>query len=145
MEALEQLAKVKAMQVTIDKMLERGSMALKNPGMHLDTEVSNKWVLEPIYQGADCSVGFVHIPNVELGACETHVHKMSIEYLIVVKGSILLNIEGRDMRVVREGECCTVGSGLTHHSKPLTDDTKLVYVCVPQDVDIPMLKNMEII
>jgi mannose-6-phosphate isomerase-like protein (cupin superfamily) len=134
------LENVKAMQLTIDKLLECGSMALKNPFLK-DTEVANKWVLEPLYQQKDCSIGFVHIANVELGQCETHVHKHSIEYLIVVKGRILLNIDGRDVRVVREGECCAVEAGVLHHSKPLTDDTKLVYVCIPEDKNIPFIQT----
>jgi mannose-6-phosphate isomerase-like protein (cupin superfamily) len=133
------LTNVKAMQLTIDKLLERGTLALKDPHGESAT-VANTWVLEPLYQNEDCSVGFVHIPHVELGKCETHVHQHSIEYLIVVKGSILLNIDGRDVRVVREGECCAVEAGVLHHSKPLTDDTKLVYVCIPEDKNMPLPK-----
>lgn len=134
------LENVKAMQLTIDKMLERGTMALKDPFIKRETTVANKWILEPLYHGEDCSIGFVHIANVELGACETHVHKTSKEYLVVVKGSIILNVEGRDIRVVREGECCAVEAGCLHHSKPLTDDTKLAYICIPSDDHIPTPK-----
>ena len=130
------LEEVKAMQLTIDMMLERGTMALRDP-FTKDTSLSNKWELEPLYQEPDCSIGFVHISHVGLGPCETHIHKESREYLIVVKGSIILNIDGHDVRVVREGECCAIDAGCNHHSKPLTDNTKLVYVCVPKDRDIP--------
>lgn len=142
-EIMTELNNVKAIQLTIDKLLERGSMALKFPNQHIDAVVANKWILEPIYQEPDCSIGFVHIAKVELGACETHIHKNAKEYLIVVKGSILFNVDGRDMRIVREGECCVVEAGVPHHSKPLTDDTKLAYICIPHDKDIPMLKNVE--
>lgn len=127
---------VKAMQLTIDKLLDRGTMALKDCRLS-DNSVANKWILEPMYSGPDCSVGFVHIASLELGPCDAHIHKDSIEYLIVVKGSIILNVDGRDIRVVREGECCAVPAGSTHFSKPMSDDTKLAYICVPEDPDIP--------
>ena len=141
MTTLDELNKVKAMQLTIDKMLERGSMALRVPGT--DASIENKWLLEPLYQGDDCSVGFVHIAHVEMGPCETHVHKGAREYLVVIKGSILLNVEGRDVRVVREGECAAIDAGALHHSKPLSDDTKLAYICVPRDTDIPKFKEIK--
>ena len=127
---------VKAMQNTIDMLLERGTMALKEPWMR-DNSLANKWVLEPLYHGKDCSIGFVHIAKVELGPCEPHIHKNSREYLVVVKGSVILNVNGRDVRVVREGECCAVDAGDVHYSKPMTDDTKLAYICVPNDDGIP--------
>ena len=140
-DVMQTIENVRAMQLTIDKMLEHGSMVLKSP-MSVNGNggaVSNKWVLEPLYSGTDCSVGFVHIARVEMGECSTHVHKDSREYLIVTRGSILLNIDGRDVRVVHEGECCAVEAGVRHHSKPLTDDTKLVYICIPEDKDIPSI------
>lgn len=139
MTVLKELDKVKAMQLTIDKLLERGSMALRRTG--IEGSISNKWELEPIYQGDDCSMGFVHISHVELGPCEEHLHKGAREYLIVVKGSILLNIDGRDVRVVREGECAAIEAGSLHFSKPMSDDTKLAYVCIPRDKDIPMIEE----
>ena len=120
----------------MDMLLERGTMALADPKTKI-LGPANKWTLEPIYKGKDCSIGFVYIPKVELGPCEEHVHHNSIEYLIVVKGSIILNINGRNIRIVKEGECCVVEPGSLHYSKPLTDDTKLAYVCVPSDDDIP--------
>ena len=133
---MQTIENVKAMQSTIDLLLERGTLALKNPLVHSDS-VANKWILEPLYSGKDCSLGFVHISHLELGPCDAHIHKNSIEYLIVVKGSIILNVDGRDIRVVREGECCAVPAGSMHFSKPMSDDTKLVYICVPEDDDIP--------
>ena len=140
MTTLEQINKVKAMQLTIDKLLERGTLALRCPGT--EASIANTWVLDPLYQEDDCSVGFVHIANVEMGPCEPHIHKGATEYLVVVKGSILLNVEGRDVRIVREGECASVEAGSLHHSKPLSDDTKLAYICVPRDKDIPKFKEI---
>lgn len=147
MTIIEEIQKVKKMQVTIDKMLEKGSMELRSVnyrrGELSGEKVGNKWVLEPLHEDECCSIGIVSIPKVEIGACDTHVHPGAREYLIVIKGSILLNIDGRDLRIVRESECCVVDAGIQHHSKPLTDDTRMVYVCIPRDSTIPSL-NMEI-
>jgi quercetin dioxygenase-like cupin family protein len=139
MTILEQLDQVKAMQNTIDKMLERGTMELRNVKHRGVESPANKWILEPLHEDDNCSVGFVTIPHVEIGQCETHVHPGSREFLIVIKGSIIFNVDGRDLRVVREGECCVVEAGCMHHSKPLTDDTRMVYVCIPRDASIPTL------
>lgn len=146
MNALAQLEKVKALQVTIDKMLEKGSMELKKPmskNMSPAVGHAGKWILQPLHEDPSCSVGLVHVPFVDIGRCETHIHPGAKEYLIVVSGSILLNVEGRDMRIVREGECCVIDVGQQHHSKPLVDNTTMVYVCIPRDTTIPSL-DMEI-
>ena len=136
---LDGLNKIKSRQLTIDKLLERGSLVLKN-----SAGVSNAWVLEPLYQGKDCSVGFVEIKESNIGPCEPHAHNDSKEYLIVVKGSILLNVEGRDVRIVREGECSAIPASTSHYSRPLENDTKLVYVCVPTDEDMFKIPGLEI-
>ena len=128
---MKELDSLRAKQATIDKLLDEGSMEVKKNG------IANKWTLEPLYQGEDCSVGFVHINNVELGPCGEHTHPESREYLIVAKGSILLNVNGIDIRVVREGECAAIDYGVKHFSEPLEDGTKLIYVCIPYDLHLP--------
>lgn len=137
---IEDINKLKNIQNTIDAMLSRGSLALKLHNTPTDS-LMNKWVLEPLHEDKDCSVGLVHIEKAEFGPCETHVHKKSREYLIVVSGKILLNINGRDIREVNVGECCAIDSNVLHYSRPLTDDTKMVYVCVPRDEDMPAIKG----
>ena len=121
-------------QKTIDMLLTEGSLEFGRGG------VSNKWQIQPIYEDKDCSMGLVHIDKVESGPCEEHIHPGCREYLIVVKGSVLLNVEGRDVRVVNEGECAAVGAGIAHFSRPLEDGTKLAYITVPNDTTIPALK-----
>ena len=121
------LESIKQQQMTIDKLLQDETLEIGRGG------ISNKWQLEPLFTDDNCTVGFVHISNVELGACQEHVHPESKEYLIVVKGSILLNINGVDTRVLKVGECAAVNANTKHFSRPLEDDTKLIYVCVPND------------
>ena len=139
MTTLEKIQQVQEMQLTIDKMLEKGTMELNKPLKKTAGDVTKRWILQPLYEDKSCSVGLVHVPTMDLGQCETHVHPGSIEYLIVVKGKIMFNLEGRDMRIVREGEIAVVGVGQKHYSKPLTDDTSMVYVCVPRDSNIPAI------
>lgn len=130
------LDSIRKKQVTIDRLLKEGRLEFGKGG------ISNKWQLEPLYQKEDCTIGFVHISKVELGPCGEHVHPDSVEYLIVSNGSILLNVDGRDVRVVRKGECTAIKAGVKHFSRPLEDGTKLVYVCVPNDAGIPEMDNI---
>ena len=123
---LKELNYITSKQKTIDALLDAGDMKKRNGD-------NSGWTLEPIYSKSDCDIGFVRIEGVDSGRCADHVHEGSLEYLIVLRGSILFNIEGRDLRTVNEGEVCVVPAGVVHHSKPLEDDTKMVYICVPRD------------
>ena len=126
----EQFDAIKKKQATIDTLLENGSLILNGKSAEVEC---NSWVLQPMYQKDDCSVGFVIIGDKKIGPCENHIHKDAIEYLIVVKGSLLLNLDGRDVRIVREGECASIKSGMQHYSTPLENDTKMIYACIPRD------------
>ena len=133
-EVLDKLNVIKEKQKTIDALLEAGDMKKRNGD-------NDGWTLNPIYHGEYCDIGFVHISSVSAGRCPDHIHENSIEYLIVVRGSILFNVGGRDLRVIKEGEIGVVPANQVHHSKPLTDDTKLVYVCVPKDTGMDKLRE----
>jgi len=127
MNNIAKLNNIKQVQRTIDDLLLVGNLFRKNESK------KNNWVLEPLHQGKSCSIGFVYIDNVEAGPCEEHIHIDSKEYLIVIQGSIMLNINGQDVRILKKGECGVVGPGELHYSKPLEDNTKLAYLCVPAD------------
>ena len=129
---LKELISIARKQRTIDALLEAGDIKKRNGD-------NSGWTLEPLSSDKECDIGFVRIESVESGRCPDHVHEDSIEYLIVVRGAILFNIEGRDVRTVHEGEVCVVPPGAVHHSKPLEDDTKMVYVCVPKDPGMELL------
>lgn len=126
------LESIKNLQKTIDGLLRNGTGGFVW-GTEADKARCNSWILEELHDAEDCSVGFVHISKVGFGPCGEHIHPDSKEYLIVVHGSIVFNVDGKDIRVVKAGECCVVEKGQSHYSRPLEDDTKLVYVCVPQD------------
>ena len=120
-------------QRTIDKLLDAGSLEIREFGK------GNKWQLEPLHNGEDCNVGFVHIEEVEYGPCEPHIHSFAKEYLIVISGSVMLNIEGVDVRVLKTGDCGVVFEEQLHYSRPLEPGTKLLYVCVPADKGMAQL------
>ena len=127
MNTLKALDGIKKMQVTIDALLKVGSLTLKGESP------KNSWVLEPLHQGKSCSIGFVHIDDVDAGPCEEHIHVEAREYLIVISGSIMLNINGKDVRILEKGDCGSINPGDLHYSKPLEKGTKLAYICVPAD------------
>jgi len=129
MDRMETLNNLKESQKTIDVLLKLGSLSIKGaeqPGR-------NPWQLEPLFNSDKCNVGVVHIKDVEAGPCEEHIHVDSKEYLIVTSGSVMLNINGKDVRVLHTGDCGVVNPGEGHYSRPLEDGTQMIYICVPAD------------
>jgi quercetin dioxygenase-like cupin family protein len=126
--------KIKDTQATIDMLLKLGEFAS-------DYGIEGKWVLEPLHDDNQCSVGLVDIGEKKLGPCKPHVHKESKEYLICVSGSFVLNVNGRNVREIKEGECGVVDAGDVHYSTPLEDNTRMVYVCVPADRGMSILEK----
>ena len=118
----------------ISDLLVAGSLALQGEGLPV-----NPWVLKPVYEDENCSMGMVLIKSNDQKPCEAHIHDKSFEYLIVTKGKLLLHINDRAVRIVNEGECASIPPGTLHFSQPLTDDTQLAYICVPKDTKIPTL------
>ena len=125
---------LKNSQKTIDNLLEISSIKLRDLN-----KPSTSWQLEPLHQDLLCNIGLVYIDKEKFGPCENHVHVDSKEYLIVVSGSIMLNIEGKDVRILKTGDCGAVPAGQAHFSRPLEDGTKLAYVCVPADAGMTEL------
>ena len=133
MNTLERINGIKNVQKTIDDLLTVGQLTIKGESP------KNNWVMEPLHQGKSCSIGLVYIEDVEAGPCEEHVHIEAREYLIVIEGSIMLNISGRDVRILRKGDCGSVSPGELHYSRPLEPGTKIAYVCVPADAGMDSL------
>ena len=127
MDTMKQIESIQKVQKSIDDLLEMGCFGLKG------IQSTNQWLLEPLHQGDSCSVGFVHIATRDAGPCHEHIHANAKEYLIVVTGSVVLNINGQDVRLLKEGDCGVVQPGELHFSRPMEDDTKLIYACIPAD------------
>jgi quercetin dioxygenase-like cupin family protein len=126
--------KIKDTQDTIDMLLELGEFTS-------EYGVEGKWVLEPLFDNSQCSVGLVDIGKKALGPCKPHVHAQAKEYLICVSGSFIVNINGNDVRTLKEGDCAVIHPGDMHYSKPLMDNTRIVYVCVPADTGMSLLEK----
>lgn len=127
MDTMKKIQSIQKVQQSIDHLLEIGSLGLKG------IQSTNQWMLEPLHQGKSCSVGFVHIATRDAGPCQEHIHAEAKEYLIVVIGSVMLNINGQDVRLLKAGDCGVVQPGELHYSRPMEDDTKLIYACIPAD------------
>ena len=134
------MEKMKSSLKTISDMLSAGSLV--NYHAKKDKEV-NPWVIRPLFENDNCSVGIVNIRTASQIPCDEHIHPESKEYLIVTKGILLLNINGKDVRTVECGECAVIPAGTLHYSSPLTSDTEIAYVCVPKDVKIPAILKKE--
>jgi len=128
----DKLNGIRHAQKTIDELLSENKIPLKNA-----EDVG--WFIEPLYNEVDCNIGFGNfpLPVDQLGEAThsfpPHYHKNNKEYLICVRGSAMLNIDGNFVRKLKVGDCALLHPGEVHYSKPLEKDTKIVYVCVPAD------------
>jgi len=127
------ISDIKKKQDTIDALLELGDFSSDIQ------DGDNKWVLDSLHHDEYCSIGIVHINEKNLGPCKPHIHYESKEYLICLSGGFILNINGNDVRTLTEGECAVVKPGELHYSRPLLDNTKIAYVCVPADEGMKVL------
>ena len=131
---MQGLEKIQDTQHTIDLLLKLGEFASTSG-------IEGKWRLEPLYSNEKCSVGMVHIDKKTLGPCKPHIHSDVTEFLICTSGMFILNINGNDVRTLSEGDCAVVKPGEMHYSKPLCDNTQMVYVCVPSDKGMKQLEK----
>lgn len=125
---------IKETQHTIDLLLKLGSLSSQK-------EEKKKWVLEPLLHTDECSIGIVHINSKSLGPCDPHIHYEAKEYLICITGAFILNVDGNFVRTVTEGECAVVRAGQMHYSKPILDNTKIAYICIPADKGMSLLEQ----
>lgn len=116
---------------TVDYLLKTGILGANS--CVKDTEIG---YLNMLYQQDDCSIGFVTYIN---GGTPTilnipdHEHTDSLQYIVVVKGSVLMKIGDSCVRTMKEGECAAIKIGEAHKTIPLTDDAKIAFICIPKD------------
>lgn len=132
---IEEITTIKERQETIDALLESGHLTSDA------SEIGSKWLLTPLIQSEECSVGIVDVVNITHGPCKPHIHYNSKEYLVCVSGSFILNVNGSDVRTVHKGECAVIREGELHYSRPLEDNTRMIYVCVPADKNMRLLEE----
>lgn len=118
---------IKKKQATIDDLLKAGDFSARME------DKPDKWVLEALHKDEKCDIGIVHIEKISFGPCTPHVHYSSKEFLICSSGCFVLNVNGNDIRTLKEGDCAVINPGELHYSKSLVDNTTIIYVCVPAD------------
>ena len=118
-------------QKNIDDLLMDGSITLRKESVEETRE--SKWELDVIYQNPDCSIGFAYSRNTSSGSFPEHCHQHSKQFIVCITGSVLLNIEGSNVRILRPGDCATISKNFRHVSTPLENNTKLSFICVPWD------------
>jgi len=62
----------------------------------------------------------------------THIHKNSIEYLVVIKGKFLLKID-EEVRSMVKGDCASIPLGVKHSCVSLEDDSQIIGICIPPE------------
>jgi len=138
MDTMHSIEQIKESQKTVDLLLKLGSWSIREK----DKTPVTPWQLEPVYVDAKCNMGIVHIKDTDAGPCKEHVHVDSKEYLIVISGKVMLNVNGKDVRVLDVGECGVINPGELHCSRPLENGTQMVYVCVPSDQGMENLNKI---
>ena len=131
------LDKIQSDQITIDKLLKGGLIQVKSSQEAID---EGKWIIDIFYSKPDCTMGFATCNSVG-GEFPDHIHKDVREYLICVEGSFMesfgrCGVDG--LRIVNEGECVSVPANMVHASKPITEKTRMIFICVPCDPCIPV-------
>jgi quercetin dioxygenase-like cupin family protein len=61
-----------------------------------------------------------------------HLHKSSVEYLIVARGRFLIKL-GDVPRTMGMGECASVPMGLKHSVIAIEDNSQMIGICVPPE------------
>jgi mannose-6-phosphate isomerase-like protein (cupin superfamily) len=126
---------IKAQQNTVDVLLKSGVLGSAEAECFPKDMIG---LLTMIYQKEDCSIGFVDYTkevNKTDDSIPLHQHISSIHYIIVIKGSVLLKLINHKeiTRVMKTGECAAIPPGLNHKTIPLEADTKIFFICIPQD------------
>jgi mannose-6-phosphate isomerase-like protein (cupin superfamily) len=122
------LEKIKGNQATISVLLEKGSISFNKPS-------EDKWDINTIYEDDGVTIGFATCSNVG-GDFPEHLHDNVQEYLLCVNGSFIISFgpNGADgVRIVKERECVSVPPNTLHTSRPLSKNTRNIYVCIPRD------------
>jgi len=129
---------IKEQQNTVDVLLHEGILGTERDENNIYFQKDMIGFLTLLYQEEDCSVGFVDYrkklkedkENIPL-----HQHFDSIQYIIVVKGSVLLKLLNNHeiTRVMKVGECASIPLGINHKTIPLEEDSKIFFICIPKD------------
>jgi len=133
-EVHEKLQDIRAVQASIDTLLSEQSITVSTD------ESPGTWSIEEVYTGEECNFGFAYSDADGKASFPEHVHTGSVEYLICVKGRVLLDMNDKVTRVLNVGDCASIPPGIPHNTKPLEPASKLVYVCVPPDETFPQRK-----
>jgi mannose-6-phosphate isomerase-like protein (cupin superfamily) len=135
----EMFQHIKSQQNTVDILLKEGILGSgNNPELCDVFQKDMIGILTILYQEDDCSIGFVDYQKEVDKDRETvplHLHHHSIQYITVVKGSVLLKLSNTHeiSRVMKTGECASIPVGVNHKTLPLEENTKIFFICIPED------------
>jgi mannose-6-phosphate isomerase-like protein (cupin superfamily) len=128
------LEKIKGNQATIAVLLERDEISFKPS--------KDKWVIKNLYEDEGVTIGFASCSEAG-GDFPEHLHDNVQEYLLCISGSFMISFgpNGSDgVRIVKEKECVSIPPNTLHTSRPLSKNTRNLYVCIPRDKTIRELQ-----
>lgn len=137
------LNQIKSHQTTIDGLLNKGKILPKND-VPIDT--GEMWILDKLYQGKLCSIGFASCKDVD-GIFPEHIHQDVVEYLICLEGEVAERF-GKDgehgVQILKVGDIVKIPANMVHSSKALDKNARLAYICVPADIAFGPIEKKEL-
>jgi len=115
---------------TIDNLLKLGMFKYKKPGNILGLDIENKTVYE------DDDTNFTMAYGMKAGdKYPNHIHELSHQYLICVKGSFAVELYSFKtiVRIIEPGQCVSIPAGHEHSVTALEDNSKCATICVPAE------------
>ena len=134
------LDRLQANNAVLDSVSERldalQSLFGSNPEANV-VPVADGFFLNPdlslvtVFQSAETTVSVATFVKAGVPFA-SHQHAVSLEFVIVIKGSVIFRIDGACRKMTR-GECASVPLGSEHSCVSLEPDTVALAICVPPE------------
>jgi mannose-6-phosphate isomerase-like protein (cupin superfamily) len=130
---------IKSIQRSIDQLLDEGLLTINKDTACEFSDGGKRLVgLKPLLNKEECYVAFGTFP--EAGATfPPHLHYGCMEYFIVVKGSMVIDLGQGVRRIMKERSCAAVEENMMHFIESLEPNTEYVVISIPLDKHIQKL------
>ena len=113
---------------TVSNLIQAGEMRIKNSSIEMDLGVTFKTIY-----GDNATITIADYPK-QGSRTPIHCHKDSKEVLICILGEIIVSF-GKISRTLRPGDIATLDKSQPHSCTAISDRTRLIAICVPEEQD----------
>ena len=127
--------KIKDSQETLDQLINNGILKIGLDGLTTTAE-GHRACTDVLYSTPETTVAITKVRD-EGFILPWHVHPAQVQYLIVIKGSmVVLFGDTNTSRVLKAKECAAVPQGVRHQLRVYENETHFVHITVPADKSI---------